>query len=216
MRIRRIFIYLTAFFLSLLLLMATWAGWRQTNLASKLIRLHVVANSDTEADQALKLQVRDAVLDQCGPLLSGSRSSEQAVEVLSGSLLNLAQAGAQTVQREGYCYPVRVRLEYADFPKTDYEDFSLPAGRYCALRVEIGSAEGHNWWCVVFPALCMGSVTEVSETAMAAGLTGEDISLITQSREDYVIRFRCVELWEELLQRLNGEGSAPCTASDTR
>lgn len=209
MRLRRIFGYLTAFLIVLVLFLTSWAGWRQTTLASHLIRLHVVANSDTEDDQALKLRVRDTVLQECGTIFTDSADIAQAVEALSQSFPRIAAEGMKTVEREGYTYPLRVRLVYEDFPKTDYEGFSLPAGRYRALRVEIGEAAGHNWWCVVFPALCMGGVTEVSEAAMAAGLTEDDLALITGSREDYVIRFRCVELWEELLQKLGKGGRAP-------
>lgn len=186
----------------LLLVSGCWAQYRQTQLASQLIRLHVVANSDTEADQHLKLQVRDAVLAQCQQLLQEANSVSNARETLSNQMDVLAQAGSQTVQAAGYSYPVSVSLEYTQFPTIDYGDFALPAGDYQALRVVIGSGEGHNWWCVLFPALCLSPVSELSETAMAEGLTEEDIALITQKGTDYELRFRCIELWEELIARL--------------
>lgn len=194
--------------LCFVILLAAWAGWQQTSLASKMVRLHVVANSDSEADQSLKLMVRDAVLEQCGSVLNPTDTSTQAVEALLRLMPTLAETGAQVVAEEGYRYPVRVRMEYAAFPKTDYDGFSLPAGTYRALRVEIGAAAGHNWWCVVFPALCLAGAEEVSETAMASGFNQDEVSLMTQSSERYVIRFRCVELWEELLQKLSGWMSA--------
>lgn len=188
--------------LSLTILLAAWAGWQQTSLASHLVRLHVVANSDSVEDQTLKLQVRDAVLEHCGKVLPQEGESSQAVEALLAVLPELAETGAKVVAGEGYRYPVRVRMEYEAFPETEYEGFSLPAGTYRALRVEIGDASGQNWWCVVFPSLCMAEAEELSETAMAAGLTEEEVDLITQSGEKAVIRFRCVEIWEELLQRM--------------
>lgn len=209
MYIRKIIICFISILLSGLLLLASWAGWRQTQLSAHLIRLHVVANSDTDADQSLKLIVRDAVLVRCQELLAQTEDTAQAVSVLQAALPVLAQTGAEAVEQQGYGYPVRVRLEYADYPKTDYEDFSLPAGCYRGLRVEIGEAAGHNWWCVVFPSLCFGGVSEVSETAMAKEVTEDDLNLVTQSDEGYVIRFRCVELWQELLQKVKGFFSTP-------
>lgn len=202
MRFRPFYITIGGFALCLTILISCWAGWRQTSLASRMIRLHVVANSDSEEDQSLKLLVRDAVLKECGTALTDSSNSSQAVEALEGRMRQIAAVGSQVVQKQGYNYPVRVKLEYTGFPMTDYDGFSLPAGRYRALRVEIGEGEGHNWWCVVFPTLCTASVSEMSQTAMAEGLTEEDVALITRSSTDYVIRFRCVELWEELLEAI--------------
>lgn len=185
----------------------SWAVYRQTQLASRLIRLHVVANSDSDADQALKLEVRDAVLEACGSVLEGAGDRSSAQKQLAQALPMLAEAGHKTVSAAGYSYPVSVKMEYTTFPRTDYEDFSLPAGRYQALRVEIGAGEGHNWWCVIFPSLCLEPVSELSEAAMAEGLTEEDISLITQEEEGYELRFRCIELWEALMNRIRDAGS---------
>lgn len=185
-----------------ILTIGCWAQFRQTQLASRMIRLHVVANSDGEADQALKLRVRDAVLIQCQEILEETDSVFDARERIVGELSELAETGSTVVQAEGYSYPVSVTLEYTAFPKTDYEDFSLPAGEYQALRVVIGSGQGHNWWCVLFPSLCLGPVSELAESAMADGLTEEDMALITRENQDYELRFQCIELWEELLEKL--------------
>lgn len=188
-----------------MLLSFSWAACQQTSLASRLVRLHVVANSDTQADQRLKLQVRDAVLERCGALLEGETDLSQAKHRLSESLTELAAAGEAVVQQRGFSYPVSVRMEYASFPQTEYEGFALPAGAYQALRVEIGAAEGHNWWCVLFPSLCLTPASELSETAMAEGLTEQDIALMTRDGAEYEIRFRCVELWEELRETVTGK-----------
>lgn len=179
-------------------------NWQQTGLASRMIRLHVVANSDREDDQALKLQVRDEVLSGCRSLLAGTETVSEARSVLGAHLTQLADRGAAVVQREGYRYPVRVSLEYTGFPAIDYGGFALPAGEYQALRVELGSGEGHNWWCVLYPALC--DAPEVSQTAMAAGLTDEDLPLM--EGQNYQLRFRCVELWEQLMEKLR-KGNSP-------
>lgn len=175
-------------------------GAEQKVLSDQMIRLHVVANSDSQADQALKLQVRDAVLEQSA-LYTAGLDRQAAQEALREALPHLGQIAADTVARAGYRYPVRVTLQEESFPTRDYTDFSLPAGTYTALRVELGAGAGHNWWCVIFPPLCNGSVTEAAQTT---GLTREQVSLITEETEGYVVKFKAIELWEEFKQSLAG------------
>lgn len=174
-------------------------GAEQKDLSDQMIRLHVVANSDSQADQALKLRVRDAVLEQSS-LYTAGLDRQAAQEALREALPHLGQIAADTVADAGYRYPVRVTLQAESFPTRDYTDFSLPAGTYTALRVELGAGEGHNWWCVIFPPLCNGSVIEAAQTA---GLTGDQVSLITGETEGYVVKFKAMELWEEFKQSLS-------------
>lgn len=176
------------------MLWASALGAEQDALADKVVRLHVVANSDSEADQTLKLQVRDAILADAASELAGL-SREEALEQLTQDLPRLGEIAAQTVGEQGYDYPVTVSLKEERFPTKRYDDFALPAGEYMALRVQIGSGEGHNWWCVVFPPLCMGSVEEAAE------LDDRDRALITGETEGYVVKFRAMELWEEFKAR---------------
>lgn len=176
------------------MLWASALGAEQDALADKVVRLHVVANSDSEADQTLKLQVRDAILADAASELAGL-SREEALEQLTQDLPRLGEIAAQTVGEQGYDYPVTVSLKEERFPSKRYDDFALPAGEYMALRVQIGSGEGHNWWCVVFPPLCMGSVEEAAE------LDDRDRALITGETEGYVVKFRAMELWEEFKAR---------------
>ena len=140
----------------------SWASCRQQELETRVVRLHVLANSDSAQDQALKLDVRDAVLAQASMYLTHCHSTQQAKEVLSQHLQPLADTAAQTIAQKGYDYAVKVSLERTYFPTKVYADFSLPAGEYQGLRVEIGRAEGHNWWCVVsrpsVSALCPSSL----------------------------------------------------------
>lgn len=187
---------------ALFLLCLSVGGRDQRALADQVVRLHVLANSDSEADQALKLEVRDAVLARAEPLLAAASGRAEAEEVLSAHLEELNAVGAAVVAREGYDYPVRTELTTCYFPTREYEDFALPAGEYRALRVEIGAAEGHNWWCVVYPPLCAVGVTEVEPTSL--GLGGDEVSLITQDSTEYVLRFQCAEWWSELQQWLTG------------
>lgn len=180
-----------------------WSSASASALAGQVLRLHVVANSDTQEDQVLKLQVRDAVLEQADLLLEDVTDRGEAEAVLSQQLQALAEAGAAVVAGAGYDYPVTVSLEDCWFPTKVYDGFSLPAGNYRALRVVIGAGEGQNWWCVVFPPLCLGSVTEeVASTAAQAGLSEDQVSLITGRDGGYVVKFKLMEWWDSLIQAL--------------
>lgn len=180
--------------ISCAMLWASALGGAQNALAEQVVRLHVVANSDSEADQSLKLKVRDAVLAEATPYLAGL-DRQEALTALESQLPKLADKAARTVGEEGYDYPVTVSLREERFPTKRYEDFALPAGEYTALRVQIGDGGGRNWWCVVFPPLCMGSVEETAE------LDDRDRALITGEIEGYVVKFKAIEFWEELKAR---------------
>ena len=174
----------------------------QSALADKVVRLHVLANSDSEADQSLKLTVRDAVLAETEVLLEGVENRDTAARVLRAQLPQLRRTAERTMAEQGSHYPVEVRLETAEFPTKTYDGFALPAGEYLALRVLIGEAAGQNWWCVVFPPLCSAAASEVGETAVAAGMSGEQVRLITEE-EGCVLKFKCVELWQQLRSRFS-------------
>ena len=179
-----------------------WSSASAGALAGQVLRLHVVANSDTQEDQVLKLQVRDAVLEQADLLLEDVTDRGEAEAVLSQQLQALAEAGAAVVAGAGYDYPVTVSLEDCWFPTKVYDGFSLPAGTYRALRIVIGEGGGQNWWCVVFPPLCLASVTEeVASTAAQAGLSEDQVSLITGRDGGYVVKFKLME-WDSLIQAL--------------
>lgn len=190
------------------LLIGCCAGMTQSALAGEVLRLHVVANSDSGEDQAVKLQVRDAVLAQAQPLLDGVLDSEQAETVLLPHLDTLEQTAAEVLRATGHGDEVDVVITDQWFPTRVYDSFSLPAGQYRALKVVIGEGKGQNWWCVVFPPLCMASVTEeVAAAAAQSGLTAQQVALITGQDESYVLKFKLVEWWEELLRKLQGSES---------
>ncbi len=186
--------------LAVTLLWGAWSAERQEDLARKMIRLHIIANSDSEADQALKLQVRDKILDFTTDVLEQSENREDAQERLRTALPEIQRLAAEEINAQGYDYGVTVRLERAEFPHKAYDGFALPAGEYTALRLMIGEGKGQNWWCVVFPPLCTTAATNLHRTAIAAGLGEEDISLMTEENEGYVLKFRSVELWQQLRQ----------------
>ena len=173
----------------------------QDELADKVVRLHVLANSDSEEDQALKLRVRDAVLEQATAILEQSADRREAESRLRGQLLELERIAAEEFAAEGYYYPVTVNLENADFPTKEYDGFTLPAGEYLALRVIIGEGQGRNWWCVVFPPLCTAASADVPASALAAGFSEEEVRLITEESQGYVLKFKAVEWWETLKEK---------------
>lgn len=182
-----------ALFCAALVCTALWAEAQQADLAGKLIRLHVIANSDSPADQALKLQVRDGVLLQAEDLLTASESPQEAAAVLEENLPQLAHTAAQAAREAGQPCPVKVTLETTWFPTRQYGDITLPAGEYQALRVILGEGEGKNWWCVVFPSLAMPAVTE--EAIPAGGFTREDYALLAEESQPYVFQFKALEWW---------------------
>ena len=180
-----------------------WASASESALAGQVLRLHVVANSDSEQDQTLKLLVRDAVLARAGQILDGVSDRESAEQVLEPHLDELAATAAEVLAAEGCGDAVTVSLTDQWFPTKEYDGFSLPAGQYRALKVTIGEGEGRNWWCVVFPPLCLGSVTEESvETVAGEALSDDQVSLITGQDGGYVLKFRFIEWWNELLRSL--------------
>ena len=164
-------------------------------MAEKIIRLHVVANSDSGADQAVKLCVRDAVLREAQRALSGASDAKQAILT---DLPALEAAANAELRRQGCGETARVSFRRELFPTRDYDTFSLPSGVYRTLRVTIGAGEGHNWWCVVFPTLCTAaSGEETARIAAAGGFDADETELVTDA-DGYVLRFKLLEWLDEL------------------
>lgn len=138
-------------------------------LAEKVVRLHVIANSDSDADQALKLQVRDRVLERAEALLRQCESRQDAEKLLESRLFELRRIALEEIRDNGFDYDAVVRLTEMDFPTREYDSFTLPAGKYLALRVVIGEGAGRNWWCVVFPPLCAAASADVPASALQQG-----------------------------------------------
>ena len=189
--------------LAVCLLTGAAALQKQDDLQQKMIRLHVVANSDSERDQALKLQVRDQVLAFTEETMRRSDSRQAANAALAEALPEIRRLAEDTLRHSGCTDSVETRLEPAEFPLKAYDGFRLPAGEYMALRVLIGQARGQNWWCVVYPPLCMTAASDVTQTGIACGMEQEELSLMQEENEEYQVKFRCVELWEQLRQWLH-------------
>lgn len=162
----------------------------QAEWAEQVVRLHVLANSDSEADQALKLQVRDAVLAHMPSLFTTATNQTQALQVVRQHLPALERLARQVVTKAGYTYTVRASVGIFDFPDRTYGDVTLPAGPYEALRLEIGQAKGANWWCVLFPPLCFNDWTHGVVREAKPGTWGAQT--VTKARPQ--LRSKLVEL----------------------
>ncbi len=166
-----------------------------------VIRLHVIANSDSEDDQSLKLKVRDGILTMLRELLADAESKEDAKAIITENLSVIEDAAKAVLTESGSSYTAKASLTKEDYPTRRYGGISLPAGCYTSLRIQIGEAEGQNWWCMIFPTLCVGAKTEdvyiaaSDEELVAAGLTPSQVRIITGNTPDVKIKFRILEFF---------------------
>ena len=169
----------------------------ETEIYDDMIRLHVLAASDSEEDQNLKLKVRDAVLLEASKITADN--PEEAYIKTEKSLELLKRAAEEKIKEEGYSYPVSVVLGEEKYPEREYDGFTLPEGTYTSLRVLIGEAEGKNWWCVLYPPLCTSTAEKREEVFIAAGFTDEQYKVITESNnKTYKIKFKIAEIIKDL------------------
>jgi len=174
----------------------------------KLIRFHVIANSDSEEDQKLKLEVRDAIIDYLQPKLSKSSSLEESELIIKNEYDEIEKISRDIILRNGYNYNVKVGIDYSEFPTKQYSNVVLPAGEYKALRIIIGEGKGKNWWCVMFPPLCFvdetkGIIDKETDAKLREVLTEEEYELISQKTNKEVHRvqfkFKIVEIIQNII-----------------
>lgn len=180
---------------ALTLCICTWAQGRQSSISSSLIRLHVLAVSDAPEEQALKLRVRDAVLQYLSERMADAGSVDAAEKTIVRELDGIASAAASAAEGRR----VTVTLGDERYPTRAYEGFTLPAGRYRSLRVVLGEGQGHNWWCIVYPQVCLPAAEGVQ---LREAMAGDGYAIITEE-EGYELRFRIVELWGEITEKVN-------------
>ncbi len=179
----------------------------ETAVYESVVRLHVLANSDSEEDQAQKLRVRDAVLAEVRPLLHGVSERDEAVRVLCEHGEDIRNAALSALRAEGSDRTVSVSLGRERYPTRTYAALRFPAGEYLSLRVSIGEGEGQNWWCVLFPPLCLSAATgvteitqkeEAQEVFVELGMTADQYKIITESESNtYAVRFKILEDLEQ-------------------
>lgn len=161
------------------------------------VRLHVLANSDSEHDQNVKLAVRDAVLEEMQTILANAENHEDAVAVITESLDRIRKVCNETLEALGEELTATVILSEESYPTRHYETMSLPAGTYQSLRIQIGAAEGKNWWCVLYPALCT-NVAKTEESLIKTGFSPEQIEILTDGESPkYKIKFKFLEIFGE-------------------
>ncbi len=185
--------------ISLLLcaILSIFSGASEVNrMTEKLIRLHVIANSDSEYDQSLKLEVRDAVLECASRLLSGCNSKAEVMERLESGLPSIEAAAREVLETEGCGCDLSCTLQKETFSERAYEDFTLPAGEYDSLCLRIGRAEGRNWWCVCYPRLCFGSAVSIED----CGVFSEGEIMIVKEPEKVRYKLWCYETIRKLIK----------------
>ena len=182
-----------------------------SNYKDKLIRFHVLANSDSEEDQNLKLKVRDEIIKYLQPLLKDSKSIEESEKIILRENENIKKLCKNIIKENGYNYEVKVNLEYSNFPAKQYSNIVLPAGEYKSIRVIIGSGEGKNWWCVMFPPLCFvdennGVIDKKTDEKLKDILTEEEYKLISgensKKASNRKMKFKILEILETIKKDL--------------
>ncbi len=172
------------------------------NIEENVLRLHIIANSDSEKDQSLKLMVRDGILSEYSDVFKNLDGIDEIVSTAKEHLSEIEKTAEKIIRENGFFYDVSCEVVKMDFDKKDYESFTMPKGFYNALRIKIGKAEGKNWWCVMYPPLCIPATTEPD---LSEYLTEEEIDIITNPKR-YEVRFKCVEIYEKIIGQRNSDG----------
>ena len=171
------------------------------NVRNECLRLHILASSDSEEDQAVKLIVRDAMLEETKDLFIGSKNSSEAAEKVMENKVSLEAIAEKALRDKGFSYGAEILVCEEYFSSRQYDDVTLPAGNYTALKVILGEGQGHNWWCVMFPPLCLPSVSKRSEESVY-GVFGENGGALVYGKDGYKIKFRIVEIVENIIESL--------------
>lgn len=174
-----------------------------SRVRSDVLRMHVIANSDCSADQQLKLMVRDAVLERGAQLFDGTVTADEARRKIEPHKAELEAAAREVIERAGYDYPVSVNVVNEYFATRCYGSLTMPAGRYTAVKVVIGEGAGHNWWCVMFPPLCLPAAQDRGGNLDAFFDDGE--LKVVESSGRYEPRFKIVEIIEKLKEKTSFE-----------
>ena len=182
----------------------SYISWQVNDIEDSVLRLHIVANSDSDEDQALKLKVRDEVVDRCGFLFENCVSAEQSIKTAADNIGFIKYVAEQVITENVYNYDADCQVTQCSFPTKQYERpgdsvVSLPRGEYNALNIKIGAAKGKNWWCVMYPPLCfvdgVASVPDETDELLKSQLTASEYELITESdRPEIKIKFKIAEL----------------------
>ena len=172
------------------------------DIENNVLRLHIIANSDSEKDQSLKLLVRDGILSKYSDVFKNLDGIDEIVATAKEHISEIEETAEKIIKENGFFYDVSCEVVKMDFDKKEYENFTMPKGFYNALRIKIGNAEGKNWWCVMYPPLCIPTTTEPD---LSQYLTKEEIDIITNPKK-YEVRFKCVEIYEKIIGHKISDG----------
>lgn len=199
-KLKYIFIILSLLFCFIFVSISSYAHTVSENLSDNFFRLHILANSDSEIDQNLKLKVRDAIIKYMNSQNFSDSSKSEVITAVEEDLENYKLIAETVISDAGFDYPVSVEIGNFHFPTKIYGNISLPAGYYDALRIKIGNAEGQNWWCSLFPPLCFvdissGVIDETSQNTLKENLSDEEFAIITSSSEKIKLKFKILEIF---------------------
>ena len=202
--LKRFLVLIVLFSIYVFICAFSYANDVSTNIADSVFRLHVIANSDTEEDQNLKYLVRDALIEYMNSISNKCTSRKEAISIAESHKDDFYKIANQVIRDNGYNYDVNINIGNFAFPTKNYGDISLPAGYYDALRVEIGNANGQNWWCVMFPPLCFvdissGIVPEDSKETIKNSLPNEEYNLVSNTQNaDVKFKFKLLEFFQNI------------------
>ena len=168
-----------------------------------VVRLHILANSNSEIDQEVKLKVRDALLETNASILSDSVTKENAKEHFESSKEILLKTAKKTLKENGFNYNVKITLQEEYFNTRTYGNLTFPAGQYTALKIVLGEGEGKNWWCVMFPPLCVPAADGLETNETTADYLTQSGEKIVNGGEKYIVKFKFLEIYEELRDKFN-------------
>lgn len=198
-KFQRFFILLLLLILYILICALSYTNAVCADISQSVFRLHVLANSDTIEDQNLKYIVRDSVINYINQISQNATSKSEVISIVQKNIDKIEAIALQTIHNNGYNYKVKVSVGNFAFPSKKYGDITLPPGYYDALKIEIGEAQGQNWWCVMFPPLCFvdvtsGVVPDESKEIMKNNMSNEEYELISSSETNVKIKFKIVEV----------------------
>lgn len=209
---KNFFIIIFLLFTFIIFSIVSYSNAVSTGISSNVFRLHIIANSDSEEDQNLKYLVRDSLIAYMRQLTKNCTSKSEVIKMAKEHILDFKKIAKLVVKNNGYDYDVDVQVGNFSFPLKTYGDVSFPSGYYDALKVKIGKASGHNWWCVMFPPLCFVDVTSAtvpdeSKEILKESLSEEDYNLVTQSSNIAEVKFKLVEVFNSITQKVAKEAS---------
>lgn len=168
-------------------------------LRNNVLRLHIIANSDSAEDQALKLKIRDRILSESGNLFEGDNNLDSAITTAKGTLEKFEAIANEVIKENGFGYGAKARIGTAYFETRVYDEFTLPAGNYESLIINVGESRGKNWWCVIFPQVCIPAAGD----AKLSDSVGESGVKVAENPRKYVMRFKTVEIYEDIKHLLS-------------